>query len=225
MTNSKVFGYVRVSSQEQEVARQVDKMLGLGINERDIYIEKASGKDFERPIYQALKHQLRQGDLLYLDALDRLGRNYELILKEWKEITRVIGADIIVLDNDSLFNSKRFRAMNSEGSKLGDMLEDQMLSLLAYVADDERRKLLKRQREGIDAAKKAGKAFGRPQINLSTLSKAQRATLEELYPAWKSPDEIMTGVYFAKQLGLKKSTFYKVIKQYENEIGVTTKEA
>lgn len=210
---SKTFGYIRVSTADQNTARQEAKMKALGIDERDIYIDHASGKDFNRPQYQNMKSRLREGDLIYVDALDRLGRNYEAIISEWKEITRKIQADIIVLENETLFDSRKFKAMNSEDSQLGSLMEDQFLSLLSYVADQERKKILKRQKEGIAAARKAGKHLGRPAISLETLSKEQRAILEANFKKWQAKE--IKGVEFMKMLGLKKNTFYKVIKEYE----------
>lgn len=209
---TKTFGYIRVSTTDQNTARQEAKMKALGIDERDIYIDHASGKDFNRPQYQNMKSRLRAGDLVYVDALDRLGRNYEAIISEWKEITRKIQADIIVLENETLFDSRKFKAMNSEDSQLGSLMEDQFLSLLSYVADQERKKILKRQKEGIAAARKAGKHLGRPAINLETLSKEQREILEANFEKWQTKE--IKGVEFMRLLGLKKNTFYKVIKSY-----------
>ncbi|MBM7700917.1 recombinase family protein [Kurthia huakuii] len=209
---TKTFGYIRVSTTDQNTARQEAKMKALGIDERDIYIDHASGKDFNRPQYQNMKSRLRAGDLVYVDALDRLGRNYEAIISEWKEITRKINADIVVLENATLFDSRKFKAMNSEDSQLGSLMEDQFLSLLSYVADQERKKILKRQKEGIAAARKAGKHLGRPAINLETLSKEQREILETNFEKWRAKE--IKGVEFMEMLGLKKNTFYKVIKEY-----------
>lgn len=211
---SKTFGYIRVSTADQNTARQEAKMKALGIDERDIYIDHASGKDFNRPQYQNMKSRLREGDLIYVDALDRLGHNYEAIISEWKEITRKIQADIIVLENETLFDSRKFKAMNSEDSQLGSLMEDQFLSLLSYVADQERKKILKRQKEGIAAARKAGKHLGRPAISLETLSKEQRAILEENFEKWQAKE--IKGVEFMEMLGLKKNTFYKVVKEYKS---------
>ena len=210
---TKIFGYVRISTTDQNIGRQLTKMQGLGIDERDIFIDRASGKDFNRPQYQAMKSVIRNGDLIYIDALDRLGRNYDEIIREWKDITRAVGADIVVLENETLFDSRKFKAMNTEDSKLGSLMEDQFLSLLSYVADQERQKLLKRQAEGIAEARKAGKHLGRPKLDLSTLSKEQREMLEANYEAWKSKE--LTGVKFAEMLGLKKNSFYKIAKEYE----------
>lgn len=208
---TKTFGYIRVSTTDQNTARQEAKMKALGIDERDIYIDHASGKDFNRPQYQNMKSRLRAGDLVYVDALDRLGRNYEAIISEWKEITRKIQADIIVLENETLFDSRKFKAMNSEDSQLGSLMEDQFLSLLSYVADQERKKILKRQKEGIAAARKAGKHLGRPAINLETLSKEQREILETNFEKWRAKE--IKGVEFMEMLGLKKNTFYKSLQQ------------
>ena len=213
MPNTKIFGYIRVSTKDQNIERQLAKMLELGIEERDIFIDKVSGKNFDRPAYQALKIQLRTGDVVYIDALDRLGRNYDGMINEWKHITREIGADIVVLENETLFDSRKFKAMNTDDSKLGSLMEDQFLSLLSYVADQERKQILKRQAEGIAEARKAGKHLGRPKLDLSTLSKEQRDVLEANYEAWKRKE--LTGVKFAKMLGLKKNSFYKILKEYE----------
>lgn len=210
--NTKTFGYVRVSTTDQNIERQLTKMQDLGIAERDIFIDRASGKNFNRPQYQAMKSVIRSGDLIYIDALDRLGRNYDEIIREWKEITRAINADIIVLENETLFDSRKFKAMNTEDSKIGSLMEDQFLSLLSYVADQERMKLLKRQAEGIAEARKAGKHLGRPKLDLSTLSKEQREVLAENYEAWKRKE--LTGVKFMEMLGLKKNSFYKVLGEY-----------
>lgn len=214
MMTTKTFGYIRVSTADQNTARQEAKMKELGIDERDIYIDHASGKDFNRPQYQNMKSRLRSGDLVYVDALDRLGRNYEAIISEWKEITRKINADIVVLENETLFDSRKFKAMNTEDSQLGSLMEDQFLSLLSYVADQERKKILKRQKEGIEAARKAGKHLGRPAISLETLSKEQRATLEANFEKWQAKE--IKGVEFMEMLGLKKNTFYKVVREYQN---------
>lgn len=211
---SKTFGYIRVSTADQNTARQEAKMKALGIDERDIYIDHASGKDFNRPQYQNMKSRLREGGLIYVDALDRLGRNYEAIISEWKEITRKINADIVVLENETLFDSRKFKAMNTEDSQLGSLMEDQFLSLLSYVADQERKKILKRQKEGIEAARKAGKHLGRPAINLDTLSKEQSKILEANFEKWEAKE--IKAVEFMKMMGLKKNTFYKVVKEYNN---------
>lgn len=150
--------YTRISSSTQNLDRQLAAMQKLGIEERYIFKDIASGKNFERPGYLAMKQMLREGDCLYIDSLDRLGRDYDGIIKEWKQITRELNCDIVALDQAQLFDSKKFREMG----EIGRLLEDQMLSLLAYVADTERKKTLERQRQGIESAKKKGIKFGRP---------------------------------------------------------------
>lgn len=207
-----IIGYIRVSSKDQNIDRQVAKMKELGIEERFTFIDKQSGKDFDRPQYQAMKSVIREGDLVYLDALDRLGRNYDEIIKEWKHITRGINADIVVLENESLFDSRKFKSMGD----MGKLMEDQFLSLLAYVAEQERKKILQRQKEGIAAAKAKGKHLGRPKLNINSLTKSQSMTLKDNYLAWKNKE--ITGVQFADMLELKKNTFYKIIKEYETTL-------
>lgn len=210
MTRAKL-GYVRVSAKEQNIDRQINKMRELDIEDRFIFIDKASGKDFNREQYQTMRNIAREGDLIYVDSLDRLGRNYDEIIHEWKYITRSVGADIVVLDNETLFDSRKFKEMND----LGKLMEDQFLSLLAYVAEQERTKILVRQKEGIAAAKAKGKHLGRPAINLDSLSVDVRKKLQENYDRWINKE--LTSVAFAKILGLKKNTFYKIIYQYKNE--------
>lgn len=159
------FGYIRVSSKDQNEARQREKMVALGVADRFLFTEKQSGKDFDRPIYQEMCRMLRAGDLLYIDSVDRLGRNYEAIKDEWRRLTREIGADVVALDMPDLFDSRKFRAQGD----VGKLLEDQMLSLLAWVAEQERKKILARQREGIEIAKLAGKYKGRKPVTVPDL--------------------------------------------------------
>lgn len=212
MTNTKIFGYVRVSDKGQNIERQDIKMFELGIEERDIFVDKASGKNFERPQYQALKNIIRAGDLVYIDALDRLGRNYDEIIREWKIITRQLNADIVILENKELFDSRKWRLMGDTGK----LMEDQFLSLLAYVAEQERKKMLQRQKEGIAVAKANGKHLGRPQLNLKTLTKQQRIDLESNYLMWEAKK--LSGVQFMEILKLKKNSFYKIIKEYRETL-------
>ena len=209
MTNTKVFGYVRVSTKDQNVERQIISMQELGIDERDIFIEKASGKDFNRPQYLALKAQLRKGDLVYITSLDRLGRNSDDIKKEWEYITKEVGADIVVLDMP-LLDTRQHK------DTLGTFVSDLVLQVLSFMAQSEREKTLARQKEGIAVAKAKGKHLGRPQLNLNTISDKQRKDLANNYDVWKAKD--ITGVQFMQLLGLTKNTFYKIVKEYENTI-------
>lgn len=204
-------GYIRVSSKDQNENRQLEKMKQLAIEDRFIFIDKQSGANFDRPNYIAMKNIIREGDLVYIDALDRLGRNYDGIIKEWKEITRELGADIIILENETLFDSRKFRDMGD----LGKLMEDQFLSLLSYVAEQERKKIRQRQAEGIALAKAQGKHLGRPRIALDTLSKIQVDILKSNYSKWKNKE--ITGVKFMEMIGLKKNTFYKIIKEYDKK--------
>lgn len=209
MTNTKTFGYVRVSDKGQNTDRQIVEMQKLKINERDIFIDKASGKDFERPQYQALKAQLRKGDLVYIVSLDRLGRNSKEIKKEWEEITASIGADIVVIDMP-LLDTRKYK------DTLGTFVSELVLQVLSFVAERERENTLARQKEGIAIAKAKGKHLGRPRLNLNTLSKQQRDDLDANYRAWK--DNQMTGVKFMEVLKLKKNSFYKIISEFEESM-------
>ncbi|MBZ5751335.1 recombinase family protein [Metabacillus rhizolycopersici] len=204
-----IYGYIRVSTREQNEQRQLQKMMERGVEARRIFVDKASGKDFDRPQYQLMCKVLSEGDIVYMDALDRMGRNYDEVIAEWKYITRDLKADIIVLENESLFDSRKFREMGD----MGRLMEDQFLSLLSYVADQERKKIRQRQAEGIAVAKSQGKHLGRPQMNFSNLSKKQRQIIEENHSNWRNGN--ITGVMFMEMLELKKNTFYKILKEYE----------
>lgn len=202
----KVFGYIRVSSKDQNIDRQLAEMKALGIDERDIYIDMESGKDFNRPMYQALKRTLRPGDLLYVKSIDRFGRNSREIKREWEEITQDIGADIRVIDMPLLDTTQH-------KDTLGNFVSELVLQVLSFVAEKERENIRQRQAEGIAVAKAKGKHLGRPRLNLDTLAQEQRKLLAKYYPKWK--DGEITAVNFMDIVGLKKSTFYKIVKEYE----------
>jgi len=153
----KQFGYIRVSTKEQNPDRQIAAMRDAGIADCDMVIEKQSGKDFERPEYQRLVRKLRAGDALFIKSIDRLGRNYTEILEEWRTITKEKGADIVVLDMP-LLDTRQGRDLT------GTLIADIVLQLLSYVAQTERDFIRQRQREGIDAAKARGVRFGRKRI-------------------------------------------------------------
>ena len=153
----KQFGYIRVSTKEQNPDRQIAAMREAGIPDAGMVIEKQSGKDFERPEYQKLVRKLRAGDALFIKSIDRLGRNYAEILEEWRTITKEKGADIVVLDMP-LLDTRRGRDLT------GTLIADIVLQLLSYVAQTERDFIRQRQREGIDAAKGRGVRFGRKRI-------------------------------------------------------------
>lgn len=205
--NNKTFGYVRVSSKDQNIDRQVKDMRDLGIPERDIFIDKVSGKNFNRQQYQALKQCLREGDLLYIKSLDRFGRNYKEIMQEWNNITKEIKADIKVIDMN-LLDTTRNKDL------LGTFISDLVLQVLSFVAENERKNIKQRQLEGIAAlkAKNGGKGVGRPQLNVDTLTESQKNMLNENYCKWVKKE--ITAVQFMNMLNLKKNSFYKIVKQY-----------
>lgn len=144
---SKRYFYARVSTKEQNLARQLVEAKRLGIPDENIFCDKASGKDFDREDYNRLLEVLKEGDLVYFDELNRLGRDYDQIISNWKKISREIGCDIVVLDKKDLFDTRKFKAMG----EYGKLMEDQMLSLMSYVADQERKDTLRRQADGIAA--------------------------------------------------------------------------
>lgn len=155
--NNRIYGYVRVSTKDQNEERQIKALLENGVEDRFIFIDKQSGKDFNREQYQILKNALRENDILVIKSIDRLGRNYNMIIEEWRDITKTIKADIKVLDMPILDTSK-----NKE--LLGTVISDIVLGLLSYVAEEERTYIKQRQKEGIDIAINKGVKFGRPKI-------------------------------------------------------------
>ncbi len=156
MTN--IYGYARVSSKDQNEARQIIALSQFPVKKENIYIDKFRGKDFDRPKYSELIKILKEQDILVIKEIDRLGRNYEEILEQWRVITKEIKADIVVLDMPLL--DTRTRKENLTGTFIADLV----LQILSYVAETERQSIKQRQREGIEAAKKRGVKFGRPCI-------------------------------------------------------------
>ncbi len=153
--NNGKFGHIRVSSKERNEGRQIEAMRQIGIDERDIFMDKQSGKDFNRQNYQLVKMMLREGDILYVQSLDRFGRNKESILNEWKDITKNIKAHIVITDMP-LLDTTKYK------DNLDNLITDLVLQILSWLAEEERTKIKTRQREGIDLAKKQGKHLGRP---------------------------------------------------------------
>lgn len=199
MINRK-FGYGRVSSKDQNEGRQREALLAQGIEERDLFIDKQSGKDFNRPQYQTLKDRLREGDIVYIHSIDRLGRNKDMILDEWKDITKNIKADIIVLDMP-LLDTTKYK------DSLGTFVSDLVLQILSWVAEEERNKIKVRQREGIDLALKNGAPYGRPKTVVVT------DEFINAYDRWKAKE--ITGVQAMKEANVSKTGFYKLVKEYE----------
>lgn len=154
------YGYVRVSTKEQNIDRQLVEMYAQGLNDKTIFIDKQSGKNFERDEYQKLKKILKSGDLLIIKSIDRLGRNYDMIIDEWRTLVNDMNVDIQVLDMPLLDT-------RTEGRNLvGKFISDIVLQILSFVAENERENIKKRQAEGIRIAKEKGKHLGRPKLKL-----------------------------------------------------------
>ena len=151
-----LYGYIRVSSKDQKEDRQQIAMKEVGVEQQNIYADKQSGKDFNRPQYKKMLRKLKKDDLLYIKSIDRLGRNYEEILQQWRILTKEKGVDIVVLDMP-LLDTRRGKDL------MGTFLSDIVLQLLSFVAENERTNIKQRQAEGIAAAKARGVKFGRPQ--------------------------------------------------------------
>ena len=154
-----VYGYIRVSSKDQKEDRQQIALKEVGVELRNIYIDKQSGKDFNRPQYKKMLRKLKKDDLLYIKSIDRLGRNYKEILQQWRILTKEKGVDIVVLDMP-LLDTRRGKDL------MGTFLSDIVLQVLSFVAENERTNIKQRQAEGIAAAKAQGIKFGRPPLPL-----------------------------------------------------------
>lgn len=202
MNMSREYGYVRVSTKEQNEDRQLIAMHAVGLSTENIVVEKQSGKDFERPNYRKLLRQLREGDILYVKSIDRLGRNYEEIIEQWRIITKVKGADIVVLDMPLLDTRKGKDLM-------GTFLSDIVLQVLSFVAENERGNIRQRQAEGIAAAKARGVKFGRPSVPLP-------GNFQEVYRQWDAG--ILTNEAAARACGMAVSSFRYRAKVYAESI-------
>ena len=153
------YGYVRVSTREQNESRQLLAFSEQNVPEKNIFIDKQSGKDFDRPMYMRLLKKLKKDDLLYIKSIDRLGRNYEEILEQWRILTKEKQIDIVVIDMP-LLDTRRGKDL------MGTFLSDIVLQLLSFVAENERKNIRERQKEGIEAARRRGVQFGRPELPL-----------------------------------------------------------
>lgn len=195
--NHQEYAYIRVSSKDQNEDRQILALKSYTIPKENYYIDKMSGKNFNRPAYQALLKQLRPGDILYIHSIDRLGRNYEEIIEQWKWLTKNVGVDLIVLDMPLL---------NTTLSKdlLGTFISDLVLQLLSFVAENERNMIKRRQAEGIKAAKLRGVRFGAPSI-------PKPDDLHEIIDGYQNKS--ITAKKAAKQLNISVSTFYRWLKE------------
>ena len=194
----KLFGYVRVSTAEQNEDRQLVEMAKVGIPKEQLYIDKLSGKSFERPQYQRLLQCLRSGDVLYVLSIDRLGRNYAEILQQWRLLTKHIGVDICVIDMP-LLDTRCGKNL------LGTFIADLVLQILAFVAENEWENIKKRQEQGIAAAKARGISFGGPALPLPR-------DFAELAAAWEQKSLSIDD--FALRCNMSKSTLYRRLKAY-----------
>lgn len=195
------YGYVRVSSREQNEDRQLDALRGMEIEERNIFIDKQSGKDFERPQYKRLVRKVRREDLICIKSIDRLGRNYEEIQNQWRILTKEKGIDIVVLDMP-LLDTRRGKDL------MGTFLSDIVLQVLSFVAENERTNIRQRQAEGIEAAKARGVRFGRPQIIMPEyFGKTVRS--------WERKE--ITVEEAVRRCGVSESTFYRRLREYRAE--------
>lgn len=197
---SSIYGYVRVSTKDQNEGRQMIAMEEMGVPKENIYMDKLSGKDFNRPEYKKLIRRIKENDTIFIKSIDRLGRNYEEIIEQWRIITKEKRADIVVIDMP-LLDTRRGKDL------MGTFLADIVLALLSYVAENERKNIKQRQREGIDAAKARGVKFGRPAEELPT-------NFREVYQRWATRDISLTTA--AKLLNMPVSTFRYRAKVYKN---------
>ena len=193
------YGYVRVSSTDQNEDRQMIALREAGVQDKMIYTDKQSGKDFNRPQYRRLLRKLKKDDLLYIKSIDRLGRNYEEIQHQWRVLTKEKGIDICVLDMP-LLDTRRGKDL------VGTFLSDIVLQVLSFVAENERVNIRQRQAEGIAAAKKRGVRFGRP-------TKPLPENFYAAYRRWKEKE--ISVQQAARECGLPCSTFHYKAKKYE----------
>ena len=178
ITNHNYFGYVRVSTRTQNIDRQIHKLQQIGVPEENIYIDKISGARFDRPAYMRMRSKLRAGDLLYIDSIDRLGRDWEKVVAEWNDICHELNADIISLTaQENFFDSRSFKKMG----QVGRLLETYVLNTLAFVADSDRKRKLEYQAEGIRAAHERGVHMGRPPLSDAKRKKIENRLREKMY--------------------------------------------
>ena len=195
-----VYGYIRVSSKDQKEDRQQIALKEVGVELQNIYVDKRSGKDFNRPQYKKMLRKLKKDDLLYIKSIDRLGRNYEEILQQWRILTKEKGVDIVVLDMP-LLDTRRGKDL------MGTFLSDIVLQVLSFVAENERTNIKQRQAEGIAAAKAQGIKFCRPPLPLPD-------NFYEVHKAWRSKK--ITLKQAAEACNMPVGTFYGKARKFEN---------
>ena len=191
------YGYARVSTVAQNLDRQLDELTKLGIDESHIYADKESGKDFDRKNYKKLVRKLKPGDVLFIKSIDRLGRNYNMVLDEWRFLTKEKGVDIVVIDMPLL--DTRIEGKNLVGKFIADVV----LQILSFVAENERETMRQRQSEGIRMAKLRGVRFGRPPLEIPQGFK----TIAESYKQGE-----LTSAEDVQKSGLSRGTFYRKLK-------------
>ena len=196
---NKIYGYVRVSSTDQNEDRQMMALKKVNVPEKNIYMDKLSGKDFNRPQYKKMVRKLKLGDLLYILSIDRLGRNYEEIQNQWRILTKEIGVDICVLDMP-LLDTRNGKDL------MGTFIADLVLQILSFVAQSERENIKKRQQEGIAAAKAKGVKFGRPPKPLPP-------NFYSVYQQWRKGDLTVSSA--SEACNMSRTTFHRRAKQYE----------
>lgn len=197
-----IYGYIRVSSQDQNEDRQTAAFQELPILEKNIFMDKQSGRDFERPSYRRMVQKMRKDDLLYVKSIDRLGRNYEEILEQWRILTKEKGIDIVVLDMP-LLDTRRGKDL------MGTFLSDIVLQVLCFAAENERANIRQRQAEGIAAAKAKGVKFGRPALPYPD-------NFREIHHEWR--EKKITLRQAANACGMPVGTFYGKARKFETSI-------
>ena len=195
---NKIYGYVRVSSQEQNEDRQLIAMSEAGVERTNIFIDKQSGKDFDRPNYKRLIKRLRPGDTLFIKSIDRFGRNYEEIQNQWRIITKDKGVDMVVIDMP-LLDTRNHKNL------LGTFISDLVLQLLSFISENERTTIRQRQAEGIAAAKKRGVRFGRP-------AKEAPQNFEEVILKWQTKEVPLDEIL--KEYDMSAATFYRRLREF-----------
>lgn len=197
MEEKRIYGYVRVSSTDQNEGRQMAAMSKIAVPPENIYVDKLSGKDFDRPRYKEMVRKLKEGDLLYILSIDRLGRNYEEIQKQWRIITKEKGTDICVIDMP-LLDTRQGKDL------MGTFIADLVLQILSFVAQNERENIKKRQAEGIAAAKEKGVSFGRPIKDVPD-------DFGQLVKHWEKKEMPLEEVL--RQCDMSESTFYRRLRE------------
>ena len=198
MQNNSVYGYIRVSSADQNEDRQMIALTEAGVPEKNIYMDKLSGKNFDRPQYMKLVKKVKAGDLLYILSIDRLGRNYEEIQNQWRILTKEKGVDICVLDMP-LLDTRQGKDL------MGTFIADLVLQILSFVAQSERENIRKRQEQGIAAAKARGVRFGRPEIPIPD-------NFEKIVSDWEKKRVSLNETL--ELCNMSEATFYRKLREY-----------